>query len=128
MNAPAHGALVRGDDGNLHLRRFATAEQAAEASRHLQDPMPVPSLDEVELVMGKRRGTMRSTEMARRLQVHPRTIRRAYENGWLPGAKEHGPRILEVPVHLYRLAEAYGLRGLERMVKARMVFSDQRRA
>lgn len=31
-------ALVRGDDGNLHIRRFASAGEAGAASRHLEAP------------------------------------------------------------------------------------------
>lgn len=109
-----HAALVRGDDGNLHVRQFPTAADASAASQHRE--LNPPRLD-VLMIAGKRSGSIRSPEFARRLGVHPRTIRRCFERGGLPGAKEHGQRILEIPLRLLRLAEAYGLRGVERMAK-----------
>lgn len=76
-----------------------------------------PSRAEVLAVAGKVNGTVRSTVMAERLGVHARTIRRCFQRGGLPGAKEHGERILEVPTRLLRLAEAYGLRRVEIMAR-----------
>lgn len=69
-----------------------------------------PDRAQVLAVAGRSSGTIRSTVFAAKLGVHPRTIRRAYEKNGLPGAKEHGERILEIPTRLLRLAEAYGLR------------------
>lgn len=80
--------------------------------------MMLPSRDQIAAIAGRTAGEIRSTAMARKLGVHGRTIRRMYERGVLPGAKEHGERILVVPTHLLRLAEAYGLRGVERMARA----------
>jgi len=80
-----------------------------------------PSLREIDAIAGRRSGKVRSPVMARKLGVHPRTIRRCYLRGGLPGAREHGPRILEVPVHLVRLAEAYGLHGVEQLAKAGLI-------
>ena len=59
--------------------------------------------------------------MARQLGIHPKTIRRQYLRGGLPGAKEHGPRILMVPISLVRLAKIYGLRGVEQMARVGLV-------
>jgi hypothetical protein len=64
---------------------------------------------------------IRSTEMARLLGVHPRTIRRAYKRGALPGAKEHGPRILMIPHRLVIMACTYGLRVVEYRARAGMI-------
>jgi hypothetical protein len=61
---------------------------------------------------------IRSTVFADKLGVHPRTIRRAFEKNLLPGAKEHGERILEIPARLLRLAEAYGFQWVKRQAKA----------
>ncbi|HWA07954.1 MAG TPA: hypothetical protein VG838_00660 [Opitutaceae bacterium] len=80
--------------------------------------MPLPPKEQVLAVIGKRAGEMRHTEMARKLGIAPRHIRDQFKRGGLPGAKEHTAYILMVPTHLYRLAEAYGLRGVERMAKA----------
>jgi len=78
----------------------------------------MPTHADVTAVMTGSRGYIRSPEMARRLGVSTRTMRRAFARGELPGAVEHGQRILMVPRHLLRLAEAYGLRGLARIIKA----------
>jgi hypothetical protein len=61
---------------------------------------------------------MRSPQFARRLGVHPRTVRRCFARKGLPGAVEHGPRLLLIPVRLLRLAEAYGLRWVETEARA----------
>lgn len=108
-------ALVRGEDGNLHMRHFPTAADACTASSHLER---TPDAEQVRIVCGRRGGEIKSTKLAREIGVHPRTIRRAFERGELPGCKEHGPRILMVPMHIYRLIMAYGLRGVGRMAKA----------
>lgn len=78
----------------------------------------IPFASEVERVAGPAAGDVRHTVLAKKLGVHPRTIRRQYLRGGLPGAKEHGARILVVPARLIRLAQAYGLRGIERMATA----------
>lgn len=108
---------VHADDTNLPLRLFAAAARDASANRGRE----FPSHKEVQLVIGRRSGEMRHTAMARELGVHPRTIRRQFCRGGLPGAKEHGERILVVPTHLFRLAQAYGLRSVERMARAGML-------
>lgn len=82
-------------------------------------PMAVlPRTSDIDAIAGPRLRLMRSTEFARKLGISGRTVRRAYARGSLPGAVEHGPRLLMVPTHLLRLATAYGLRGVENMVKA----------
>lgn len=110
-----HSALVRGEDGGLHVRRFPTPALAREASRHREvvpplAPWATPAPDELARVAGPARGEVSSTEFARRLKIHPRTVRRWFSAGGLPGAREHGPRTLRVPLRLLRLAQCYGLR------------------
>lgn len=84
----------------------------------------LPRLDEITAVAGPRKRMMRHTAFARELGIHPRTERRAFNRGALPGAVEHGERILMVPAHLFRLACAYGLRGVERMAKAGLLTAE----
>lgn len=117
MNGPAHSALVRGEDGNLHIRRFSSAKDAMVANRERDLPAP----DQVAVVMGRQGGRIRHTVFARKLGLTPRQIRNAYKDGGLPGAIEQTERILEVPVHLVRLAEAYGLKQVVRMAKAGLI-------
>lgn len=120
MNAtePTRCALVRDDNGGLVVRRFP-AEVAAEhnAARDVTLPDPV----QVQSVAGLGRGEIRHSKMAKALGVSTTMIRAQYRRGGLPGAKEHSANILVVPVRLLRLAEAYGLRGVERMAKAGML-------
>lgn len=87
-----------------------------ERKRRLPDELPPPS--EIDAVAGPRQRMMRSTEFARGLSISPRTVRRAYARGALPGAIEHSAHILMIPTHLFRLAATYGLRHVERMAKA----------
>lgn len=117
----AFGALVRNDRGGLEARRFATAADAAAVSCARELPTP----DDIHAVTGTRRGEMTSTAFAKALGIHPRTVRRLYARGGLPGAKEHGERILLVPTHLLRLATAYGLRQVERMARAGLLNADR---
>jgi hypothetical protein len=86
-----------------------------------QAPAALPSPHRIAEVGGPTCHDMRHTVMARRLGIHPKTIRRQFARGGLPGAKEHGPRILMVPTSLVRLAETYGLRGVERMARAGLI-------
>jgi len=88
-------------------------------SRRFAAGLPNPS--EVARIAGSEKGEIRHTVLAARLGVHPRTIRRQFARGGLPGAKEHGQRILIVPASLVRLAHAYGLRGVERMAAAGLI-------
>ena len=81
-------------------------------------PTPLPSPSRIIAVGGATCHVMRHTAMARRLGIHPKTIRRQFARGCLPGTVEHGPRLLMVPMHLIRLAEKYGLRGVEQMARA----------
>jgi hypothetical protein len=108
-----HSALVRGDDGALHVRRFATGVDARSASAALElTPETVAS------IAGPTSGLMPSAVFARKLGIHPRTVRRLHARGALPGSVDHGARLLRVPAHLLRLAVVYGLRGVERMAAA----------
>jgi hypothetical protein len=113
MSGPQHSALVRGDDGGLHVRRFASgdAARAASAAREITP-------EDVASIAGPTAGLMRASAFAAKVGVSPRTVRRMYARGALPGAREDGPHLLKVPVHLLRLATVYGLRGVERMAAA----------
>jgi hypothetical protein len=80
-----------------------------------------PSLQEINTVIGRRGGEMRHTEFARRLGLSSRQVRSCFMRGGLPGAKQHTANIIVVPVHLLRLAQAYGLRQVERMAQAGLI-------
>lgn len=84
-------------------------------------PGKTPDARQIAAVMGRRTGEISSTEVAKRIGVHPRTVRRAYKRGALPGAKEHGERILVIPMGVFRLIEAYGLHGVEKMAAAGLI-------
>jgi hypothetical protein len=122
-----HSALFRDSLGGITIRHFPSAEDAQKhnADRDLAEPAPVPSWppmpaqQQVDTVIGQKRNTtIKAPAFAAALGVHTRTVRRAFLKGSLPGAVEHGERILVIPSHLLRLAQAYGLRGLERLAKA----------
>ena len=112
-------ALVRGDDGNLHIRRFATPADATAAS--LTREIGLPPVDEIRMVMGRKGGALSPREFADHLGISARTVRRAYADGGLPGATEHGPKLLKIPASTLRLAQAYGLRQLVRITKAGLI-------
>lgn len=114
MSAAGHSAFVRGDDGNLHMRSFDAAGDATAASFERELPEP----GQVRVVMGRQGGKIRHTVFARKLGLTTRQVRHAFNEGALPGAVAHSDRIIVVPVHLLRLAEAYGLKQVRRMAKA----------
>ena len=101
MKTARHAALVRGDDEGLHVRHFPTASAAAKASQ-AREIAPEPGL--------------RSTLLARKIGVHPRTLRRAHDRGELPGIK-HGERLLIIPRRVCRLVMTHGLLGVAGMIK-----------
>jgi hypothetical protein len=117
-----HSALVRGDDGALHVRRFATGDDARGASA-ARDLTP----ESIASIAGPTSGLMPSAVFARKLGIHPRTVRRLHARGALPGSVDHGARLLRVPAHLLRLAVVYGLRGVERMAAAGLLQAGDRR-
>jgi transposase-like protein len=135
----SHYAFITDDRGVLQMRRFATAADAAAVSATREPPSPtttvrmidrtrrpaalvtpgtLPDAEQIQAVAGQRTGDMRHTEFARRIGIAPRTLKRQWLRGGLPGAKQHTKNILVVPVRLLRLAEAYGLRQVERMAQA----------
>ena len=115
MSYPKHSALFRDSLGGITIRHFPRADDASQAAQERE----LPAAHEVEQVAGTRRkATLRSPEFARALGVSTRTVRRAFLDGDLPGAVEHGERHLVVPAYLLRIAQAYGLRGLRRLAKA----------
>lgn len=133
----SHRALFRDDRGNLQIRSFATAAEAAAASsesRELVIPPPVPRTinalavmtaptlppnpAQLEAILLRKGGNIKHSDFARRLGIHPRTVKRQWLRGGLPGAVQHSTHILMVPAHLLRVAQAYGLAQVERMAKA----------
>ena len=135
----SHYAFITDDRGVLQMRRFTTAADAAAVSATREPPSPtttvrmidrtrrpaalvtpgtLPDAEQIQAVAGQRTGDMRHTEFARRIGIAPRTLKRQWLRGGLPGAKQHTKNILVVPVRLLRLAEAYGLRQVERMAQA----------
>lgn len=85
---------------------------------------PLPPAEQVRAFTACRSGKIKHAEMARRLGLRPEIVRQAYKRGGLPGAVEHSAYILMVPLHLLRLAEAYGLRQVERMAKAGLLTAN----
>ena len=133
----SHFAIIRDDRGDLQIRRFATPADAAAASADRELPAPgrtvrafdytrpkatpgLPDLTaaQIDAIGGQRTGEMRHTEFAHRLGISPRTVKRQWLRGGLPGAKQHSSHILMVPVRLLRIAQAYGLRQVERIASA----------
>lgn len=106
--APKFGALVRGDDDNLHIRHFHTAASAAAIASAQRDLAMPPDA---------RSAGIRSADLARELGVSSVTIRRAWKAGELP-AKEHGERTLIIPHKIARLVRTFGLLGVRRMMRA----------
>lgn len=51
---------------------------------------------------------VKSHMLARRIGVHPKTIRRAWKRGDLPGIA-HGPRCLMIPWNVCKLVTQFGL-------------------
>ena len=100
-----YAALMRGDDGNLHIRRYRSAQEAAA----------VAALRELPEAREDLKG-IKSHAFARQLGVHPKTIRRMWSRGDLPGIL-HGPRTLLIPRLICRLARTYGLIGVARMIR-----------
>lgn len=132
----SHRALFRDDRGNLQIRSFPTAAEAAAASSESRDlvlPPPVPrtihalavmaapvtpTVAQLDAIIARKGGNIKHSDFARRLGIHPRTVKRQWLRGGLPGAVQHSTHILMVPAHLLRVAQAYGLAQVERMAKA----------
>lgn len=70
---------------------------------------------------------MRHTVFARVLGIHPRSVRRAFVRGALPGALNHGERILVVPAFLLPLCASHGLRHMARLAQAGLLPFDAAR-
>ena len=128
----SHYAIIRDDRGALQVRRFATAADAAAVSceRELPTPAPLPRTPtpapvEIAAIAGRDTGTLRHSEFARRLGIHPDTVRRAWKAGGLPGAIEQTQRSLMVPARLLRLAKVYGFVPVTRMGKAGLLAQPQ---
>lgn len=109
-------------------RKTATRSRASVSPRrarpHCAAGPALPTREQVAAVLTQRNTKIRHTEMAQRLGVDTRLIRRAFIRGALPGAIEHSHNIIMVPLHLLRLAEAYGLRQVERMAQAGLLTAN----
>lgn len=103
--APRFAALVRNDRGGLEVRRFHTSADAASATadrEHRTDAMP---------------DGLPSHVLAKQLGLHPKTVRRRWQAGEIPGI-EHGPRTLVIPHRACRLIKIHGLLGYARLQQA----------
>lgn len=108
------GALVRGDDGNLHLRQFATPAMAAQAAaaRELAPPADVLLVQSEPARVGRLRRETTLKGLARELGVSSRTIRR-----YLPWLRHRQPAYGRtfIPQEEVVLIKSYGLHGVRRM-------------
>jgi hypothetical protein len=114
---PAYPALVRGDDGSLHVRSFATAEDANAAARANpsldHEPAPVPAAD-----AWKHTGS--PAELAARLGFcSGQTITRLCRDGSLPCRDEGAGRMLpryRLPIRA--IVASVAARGLRATIAA----------
>jgi hypothetical protein len=116
---PAHAALVRDDRGNLQIRRFDTAADAARVAAGLEHHAKLCATP-VALDLTKSPMLDHKT-FARRLGIPSQLVRAAFRRGGLPGAVAHSHRLVHVPAILLDHAKIWGLLGLERRVKAGMI-------
>ncbi|EIQ00718.1 hypothetical protein OpiT1DRAFT_05273 [Opitutaceae bacterium TAV1] len=122
-------ALVRGDDGGLHVRSFPSAQEAATASAPAREAAGgAPDLrmscsaslaaphPEAGTAGTSPRG-WRPSRLARELGVSKRTVSRRCEANELPfidhGGGKRPYRI--IPMHVVKLVKLYGLGGVARM-------------
>lgn len=64
-----------------------------------------------------RAGNWTAAQLAAHLGVSARTVTRRMDAGVLPHI-DHGPKLRFITPHVVKLAELYGLRGVENMVRA----------
>ncbi|PAW75141.1 MAG: hypothetical protein B9S38_02325 [Verrucomicrobiia bacterium Tous-C4TDCM] len=100
-----HAALTRTDTGGLDLRWFPTAAAAAEVAKDREIAPPKPARG---ILVGK---------LAQELGLHPRTVRRAWQNGQIPGVELSARRLL-IPRDACNLIKTYGLGGYIRRIAA----------
>ncbi|WP_043586905.1 hypothetical protein [Geminisphaera colitermitum] len=108
-------ALVRGDDGALHVRRFATAADAAGVAAREREFVPAYPIHP-EDVKPTTKGWPPS-RLARELGISSRTICRRCERDQLPYINHGGasrPYRL-IPLHVVKLVKLYGLASVARM-------------
>lgn len=99
-----HAALTRNDRGGLELRWFPTATDATEVAKKRELPTPA-----------RRPRGLLSTRLAEDLGLHPKTVRRAWLEGKIPGV-ELSPRRLLIPTETCDLIKSYGLGGYIRRI------------
>jgi len=104
--APAHAALVRGDDGGLTVRHFDSTADATAACAAYEPP--APSAQDMQ------RNMTSTHAFAHEIGMHPKTLRRAVIKYRLP-AVDHGAHSLFIPNRICRLIRLYGLRGVAGM-------------
>lgn len=110
MSALPYSALTRGDDGNLHVRRFATAAEAnaaSNASREYYAPAPL-----VPAPTRARRTEWKLSRVAQELGVSTKTIKK-----YLPYLRyrQPSPNITYVPGEELNLLKIHGLHGVRAM-------------
>jgi hypothetical protein len=90
-------AIVRGDDDALHIREFESAAQAARAACERELQQPNATLTGIS-----------TADLAREFGLHPKTVRRAWARGELPGIEHSRNRVL-IPRPIANLARRYGM-------------------
>lgn len=110
-----HAALVRGEDGGLYIRRFASAVDAAAVAAEHRDVVQPGSILPVAHIPRPRRREWRLADVAKELGVSTRTVRR-----YLPYLKHRqpSPHVTYVDGQDVVLVKLYGLHGLARMRKS----------
>ena len=79
-------ALVRGDDGNLHVRQFATPAAAAAVASAGRELQAFAALDEVKVVQHPQGGMTCAVRV-------PGTISARIYCGWAPASPRKGRRV-----------------------------------
>lgn len=99
-------ALVRGEDGGLSVRWFATPEDAMKACSAHEAPRPVPRKDQKHMT--------RTSDLAHDLDMKPERIRKWVLANRIPHIS-NGPRTMMLPNRICSLIKLYGLMGVRAM-------------
>lgn len=113
-------ALFRNDRGGLEIRHYATPAQAAAVAAGRE----LPQQETVQEIAGHAKGRISHFVFARKLGIPPKIVRSQFKRGGLPGAVQHSSHWIMVPTSLLRLAEAYGLKQVERMAAAGLIAKE----
>jgi hypothetical protein len=104
-------ALVRGDDGYLHLRQFVSAVDANLASHHLNFVTP-DAYEPAPSCRRRSRGRLRLAEAAREIGVCAKTFKK-----YLTHIRHErpSPNVTLIPREEMDLLKIHGLHGLARL-------------